>query len=216
MLKQLLFSIVLLVFPGLFFYQNGSDPFDAYKEICLNARSAINRQDADSLILCKKQLNSLNGVIGFMEIAPDEFVTISPEEEESLDGHILFHEQYFVELLKTDFGRKGRLRSDLHVAMRGHKMILITHHVVPARGEGKYLFQGNEQIRFFLLSERPAPLSFTVSCPAADIELTSTHPVESGFAEYAWKMGPEFEPVYLTVRNHSDSPIAFLFAADGD
>ena len=213
-MKNIILILLLLFVP---FFQNEPDtpvnPLDSYKAICISAREAILNQDADSLRVCKNRLAELNNSVDFGEFPHAFFTPVHPETEESLDGHILYKEVYFLELLKTDFGRRGRVRSDLHVASRGENDIIITHHVIPAGSEGVYRSIGSGKMRFVVITERPCPITVSVSCPDSGISCGGDGPDFSGIADFSWSLGDDPEPVFLTIQNHSETSVCFLLAS---
>lgn len=186
-------------------------PLDAYKDICIDARTAITNEDFDALQSCKNRLRSLMRRIKIIEFTDTSFVTIHTVQEPSIEGHTLFHDKYFAELLSTGFGKQGRIRSDLHITSRGYGDIIITHHVLPALGEGNYRFEANEHMRLFVLSERPVPISITIECPVSGIQYKSETD-KTGIVGHEWNLGSDFEPVFINVYNGDEKPVSFVLA----
>lgn len=210
-MRKILLSLVFLT--RLFIPDAPADPMDSFKGICLNAREAILNEDADILRECKNSLSELKESVGIVDFLPMEFITVKPEQEESLAGHTLFKDDYFLELLRTDFGRKGRARSDIHTTVRDTNDIIVTHHVVPANGDGEYISQGCDQMRFVIITERPCHISVSIRCPNSDISYDFDD--NEGIVDCSWSLGSTPEDVMLTIHNHSGASVCFMLASQG-
>ncbi|MCR5071056.1 MAG: hypothetical protein K6A62_03935 [Bacteroidales bacterium] len=188
------------------------DPLDSFKGICMDAREAIRNEDADVMLECKNRISKLN----IADFTPGFFTTVKPDPEEPLDGHTIFKESYFLDMLKTGFGKKGRVRSDIHTASRGDDeayTVLITHHMLPASGEGEYVSMGCDRMRFVIVTERPCPISVSLWCPESGVSYDFTDSDGTGVFDYSWALGSKPEKIDLTIWNHSAASVSFVLAS---
>lgn len=205
--KLVLASICALAISCVSSYAQG---LDNYKQICLETRLAVNTENLIEIMRCRDRMKKLR----IKEYPKENFLTIYPEREDTIAGHLQFHHKYLMELLKVGFAKKDSIPVDLHIGRRGKYDALITHRVVPANGEGLYKFYGKQDMKIVIISEDETLIEMKIECMGGNISYESKESSIPGCLEYSWMMGEEFSDVYLTIRNPSIRPVCCVIATN--
>lgn len=208
---KLFLFVILSVFP---LASMKAQKLESYKQICIDIRKAFKTENRSDLISCLNRLDdSCN--INIKEYPEDKFVTIQPEIEDPLKGHIQFSSKYLLEVIKLGFGKRDSIPVDLHIGNRpGCTDVLITHRVVPANGEGLYKFKGNRKMEIVVVSEDETPIEIRIECMDGMVEYESRGSTILGCQEYKWNMGEEYSEILLTIKNPSPYPVCCVIATN--
>lgn len=211
-MKQTFFKFVLastcaFVISSVSSYAQG---LDNYKQICIETRRAVKSENLIEIMSCRDRMKELK----LREYPKEKFLTLKPEIEDTLAGHLLFHHKYLLELIKEGFAKKDSIPIDMHIGRRGKYDALITHRVVPANGEGLYKFYGKQDMKIVIISEDETLIEMKIECMGGNISYESKESSIPGCLEYSWMMGEEFSDVYLTIRNPSIRPVCCVIATN--
>lgn len=187
--------------------QELSESMEAFKQICLDMRSAIDELDGNELRACKERLHKF-----YYDFGIGELTLCSIEDGKSdipLDGHVVFEESY-IDFLINDNMDFAIINYDAHSSVRGSE-VKVRHKLIPANGEASYKYLGCDDMELVVVTEEEVDFKLTVN---SNGETVNVEPTAKGLFEYKWQMPDYPSDVVITLENPVDRDISCIIISN--
>ena len=186
--------------------QEWQENMAAFRQICLDARTAIMELDAERVKACRDAFRSFQDKwdIDIFRLRP------APGQKElSLRGHIVYDAVGLDSLLKYNIDLSS-VDVDPHSMHRGggtpSRTIYVEYKVVPAGGQLSYSYKGEGKMGLFVMAEYETVIKLTVVSDGIEREVLPT--TIKGLQECCWEVDSGNSGTTFTIFNPSDEPLA--------
>ena len=197
--------IVLLLLPAYGRSQGFmSKDMETYCTLCVKARNNIQEEKCDELLTCALEMSKLN-------ISELELVSLQPNEERSLDGHVVFTDSGLIVVAEAIIN-KNSIRYNLHNTNRGNE-VLLAHRVIPADTTMVYQMTCVELVDLLVFPEQKG--SFDVSAKNGQGKQISQGGTDTGWCLLHFDVGDMPDTVTISITNKEKYDICCAIAVNG-
>ena len=180
-----------------------------YFATCMEARTLIMEKKCDDLLLCAKKMINLD----ITEIADSVFVSMQPDKEIGLDGHVVFTDAGLIVVAKAIINGNST-KYNLHNINRG-KGIFLTHRVIPANSTMKYRITNLvDDIDLLLFQEKIGNFIVSLLDEHGNRIIEDTLFAETGWGLLKFCIDTP-SPVTVIITNNENADICCAFAING-
>lgn len=180
-----------------------------YFTVCLEARRLIMEKKCDDLLLCAKKMIDLD----ITELDDSDFVSMQPDKEIGLDGHIVFTDSGLIAVAEAIINGNGA-KYNLHNLNRGNEVVL-THRVIPANSTMKYRITNLvDDIELLLFQEKKGDFIVSLIDEHGNRIIEDTLLAETGWGLLKFCIDTP-SPVTVIITNNENVDICCAFAING-